>query len=132
HTDRTVRAIWLKRNPIGDAGVRAVAEALRDNPTVRTLDLTNTGLTRHGLRALTDALRARPRPLERLYLGGNNLGPEAAPLLAGLGVAELYLAAGRLGDAGAAILMESLVDTGVTLGLGGNGIGPAGVRAIAA
>jgi hypothetical protein len=137
-TDRTVTALWLKRNPIGDAGVRAVAAALAGNTTVRTLDLTNTGTTAAGLRDLAAALAARGAPLQRLYLGGNSLGPEVAGLLAGLlrevGVTELYLNAGRLGDAGAATLAgEGLAGSGprVSLGLGGNGIGPAGVRALA-
>jgi len=134
--DRTVQALWLKRNPIGDAGVVALAAALRVNSTVRTLDLTNTGFTVDGLRALVSALAVRETPLERLYLGGNNLGPAAAPLLAGLvrsGVRELYLACGRLGDEGAAALASAASDAGhrITFGLGGNGIGPAGVRALA-
>jgi Ran GTPase-activating protein (RanGAP) involved in mRNA processing and transport len=136
-TDATVRALWLKRNPIGDDGVGAVAAALRGNRTVRTLDLTNTGLTPAGLRVLVDALRAREVPTERLYLGGNALGPEVADLLAALlrdaGVRELYLACGRLGDDGARRLADALPATGrSTLGLGGNGIGPAGVGALAA
>lgn len=139
--DQTVAALWLKRNPIGDRGVRAVATALTRNTTIRTLDLTNTGLTADGLRALAEALRHRPTPLERLYLGGNNLGPEVADLLAGLvreaSVGELYAAAGRLGDAGARALAQAAGDrvnagARVALGLGGNGIGPAGVRALAA
>jgi Leucine Rich repeat len=135
--DDTVRALWLKRNPIGDAGVRTVAAALASNASVRTLDLTNTGMTADGLRALVDALVGRSVPTERLYLGGNNLGPEVAGLLARLlreaGVTELYLNAGRLGDEGATALAEALRPGGrATLGLGGNGIGPAGVRALAA
>ncbi|GAA1737392.1 gala protein [Luedemannella helvata] len=138
-TDRTVRALWLKRNPIGDAGVVAVAEALATNTTVRTLDLTNTGLTVAGLRALADALRGRATPVQRLYLGGNGLGPDAGDLLTALlrdaGVTELYLNAGRLGDAGAASIADALADVDdrrVTLGLGGNGLTPVGVRHLAA
>jgi hypothetical protein len=138
--DRTVRAVWLKRNPIGDPGVEILAEGLRRNRAVRTLDLTNTGLTVAGLRTLAAALAARPVRTERLYLGGNNLGPEAADALAGLllaGTDELYLAAGRLGDAGVAVLADALADTAaagrrVVLGLGGNGVRLDGVRALAA
>jgi Ran GTPase-activating protein (RanGAP) involved in mRNA processing and transport len=135
--DTTVRALWLKRNPIGDEGARAVAEALAANTTLRTLDLTNTGLTADGLRVLVDALLSRPVPVERLYLGGNGLGDGAAPLLTallGAGVRELYLACGRLGDDGARALADALPRrrNTVVLGLGGNGIGPVGVRALAA
>lgn len=139
--DGTVRALWLKRNPIGDAGVASIAGALATNTGLRTLDLTNTGLTVTGLRTLADALRNRPTPIERLYLGGNGLGPEAGGLLAGLlrdaGVRELYLAAGRVGDAGVAPLAGALADVAargrrVVLGLGGNGLSPAGVALLAA
>ncbi len=139
--DRTVRALWLKRNPLGDAGVAAVAEALSTNTALRTLDLTNTGLTLDGLRVLADALRRRATPIERLYLGGNGLGPESGDVLAGLlrdaGVGELYLAAGRLGDTGVAAVAGALAGVAargrrVVLGLGGNGIGPDGVRHLAA
>ncbi|MEW2304975.1 gala protein [Streptomyces sp. NPDC006655] len=135
-TDDTVRALWLKRNPLGDEGARALAGMLRHNTALRTLDLVNTGLTTDGLRALLATLTGRPTPVERLFLGGNGLTAEAAPLLAALireaGVRELYLPANHLGDAGAAILAAA-ADPGrpVRLGLGGNGIGPAGARALA-
>ncbi|MBL1082349.1 gala protein [Streptomyces actinomycinicus] len=135
-TDRTVRALWLKRNPVGDAGVRALATMLRRNTALRTLDLVNTGLTTGGLRALLDALTGRAGPVERLFLGGNGLTADAAPLLAALirdaGVRELYLPANHLGDEGAAILAAAADPARpVRLGLGGNGIGPAGARALA-
>ncbi|MEU0436203.1 gala protein [Streptomyces sp. NPDC006290] len=135
-TDGTVRALWLKRNPVGDDGARALAAMLRSNTTLRTLDLVNTGLTTDGLRALFDALTSRTSPVERLFLGGNGLTADAAPLLAALireaGVRELYLPANHLGDEGAAILAAAADPVRpVRLGLGGNGIGPAGVRALA-
>lgn len=136
-TDGTVRALWLKRNPVGDDGARAIAATLRRNTALRTLDLVNTGLTTGGLRALLDALTGRPVPVERLFVGGNGLTADAAPLLAALiretGVRELYLPANHLGDEGAAILAAAADPARpVRLGLGGNGIGPAGARALAA
>jgi hypothetical protein len=134
--DRTVRAVWLKRNPIGDEGAAVLADALRHNASVRTLDLTNTGLTLAGVTVIADALVARPGRTHRVYLGGNNLGPESAEVLARLlraGVDELYLSAGRLGDEGAAALAGALAEgRRVVLGLGGNGIRLGGVRALAA
>jgi Ran GTPase-activating protein (RanGAP) involved in mRNA processing and transport len=135
-TDEEVRAVWLKRNPIGDAGTRAVADMLRSNTTIRTLDLVNTGVTETGLRVLLDVLVSRPRPLERLFLGGNGLGGDSAGVLAALirdaGVRGLYLAANHLGDRGAAALAAAADSARpVRLGLGGNGIGPDGARALA-
>ncbi|GAA2459588.1 hypothetical protein GCM10010191_94860 [Actinomadura vinacea] len=138
--DDTVRAVWLKRNPVGDEGARALAGMLRRNSSVRTLDLVNTGVRADGLRALLEALVERPQPLERLFLGGNGLGIDEADLLAALmrdaGVRELYLSANHLGDEGAAVLARAAAEAGgasrpVHLGLGGNGIGPEGARALA-
>ncbi|MEU7551402.1 gala protein [Streptomyces sp. NPDC044571] len=136
--DTTVRALWLKRNPLREDGARTLAALLRRNRTLRTLDLVNTGIEAGGVRLLLDALRERGTPLERLFLGGNGLTAQAAPLLAALireaGVRELYLPANHLGDEGAAVLAEAAASDParpVRLGLGGNGIGPAGARALA-
>ncbi|MFC9945571.1 leucine-rich repeat domain-containing protein [Streptomyces pratensis] len=134
--DATVRALWLKRNPLGDAGVRALVPMLARNTALRTLDLVNSGVTAAGLGALLEVLSVRERPVERLFLGGNGLGAETAPVLAALvrdaGVRELYLSANHLGDAGAAVLAAAAdPERPVRLGLGGNGIGPAGAYALA-
>ena len=133
--DDTVRALWLKRNPVGDQGVARLAAALTGNTTIRTLDLVNVGLTARGLTVLAAALAQRPARLQRLYLGGNGFGPEAVPALGTLihaaGVREVYLAANHLGDAGAAALAELAAGVEVTLGLGGNGLTPAGTAALA-
>ncbi|MFI8341850.1 gala protein [Streptomyces sp. NPDC085639] len=136
--DTTVRALWLKRNPLHGDGARTLAALLRRNTVLRTLDLVNTGIGADGVRLLLDALVERERPLERLFLGGNGLGPDAAPLLAALireaGVRELYVPANHLGDEGAATLASAAADSPcpVRLGLGGNGIGAAGARSLAA
>ncbi|MGW6781778.1 gala protein [Streptomyces sp. NPDC054987] len=136
--DTTVRALWLKRNPLHADGARTLAALLRRNTGLRTLDLVNTGIGAEGVRLLLDALVEREQPLERLFLGGNGLGPDAAPLLCDLirlaGVRELYVPANHLGDEGAAALAAAAADSPhpVRLGLGGNGIGAAGARALAA
>lgn len=134
--DDTVRALWLKRNPIGDEGVARLCTALGGNHRLRTLDLVNVGLTVTGLRRLADTLAARPARLQRLFLGGNGLGPDAVPALASLihdaGIHELYLACNHLGDDGVAALAGAAEDVAMTLGLGGNGITPAGVAALTA
>ncbi|MFF9056142.1 gala protein [Streptomyces erythrochromogenes] len=136
--DTTVRALWLKRNPLHEDGARILAALLRRNTALRTLDLVNTGIGADGVRLLLDALLEREQPLERLFLGGNGLGPDAAPLLAALirdaGVRELYAPANHLGDEGVAALAAAAAGSAhpVRLGLGGNGIGAAGAHALAA
>ncbi|MBO4208670.1 gala protein [Micromonospora echinofusca] len=133
--DDSVRALWLKRNPIGDEGVSRLAAALAVNATIRTLDLVNVGMTVRGLTALADVLATRKVRLQRIFLGGNGLGPDAVPALGTLvhdaGIRELYLAANHLGDAGAAALAGLADGRELTLGLGGNAITPAGVTALA-
>lgn len=137
--DTTVRALWLKRNPLHADGARTLAALLRRNTALRTLDLVNTGIGADGVRLLLDALLTRGAPLERIFLGGNGLTASDAPLLAALirdaGVRELYVPANHLGDEGAAVLAAAAADAGparpVRLGLGGNGIGAAGARALA-
>ncbi|MFI8449892.1 gala protein [Streptomyces erythrochromogenes] len=136
--DTTVRALWLKRNPLHEDGARILATLLRRNTALRTLDLVNTGIGADGVRLVLDALLVREQPLERIFLGGNGLGPDAAPLLAALirdaGVRELYVPANHLGDEGVATLAAAAADSAhpVRLGLGGNGIGAAGACALAA
>ncbi|WP_406365385.1 gala protein [Streptomyces sp. NBC_01546] len=135
--DTTVRALWLKRNPLLEDGARTLAALLRRNTALRTLDVVNTGIGADGVRLLLDALLEREQPLERLFLGGNGLGPDTAPLLAAMireaGVRELYVPANHLGDEGAATLATAAADSPhpVRLGLGGNGIGAAGARSLA-
>ncbi|GGL92821.1 hypothetical protein GCM10010129_40730 [Streptomyces fumigatiscleroticus] len=134
--DTAVRALWLKRNPVLEAGARALAGMLRRNTTLRTLDLVNSGIGPEGVRVLLDALLDRGTPLERIFLGGNGLTAADAPLLVALvrdaGVRELSLTANHLGDAGTAVLAAAATpDRPLRLGLGGNGIGPDGARALA-
>jgi Ran GTPase-activating protein (RanGAP) involved in mRNA processing and transport len=133
--DTVVRSLWLKRNPVGDAGVARLCPALQANETLRTLDLVNTGVTEAGLSQLTDALARRTLPLQRLFLGGNGFGPSVVAVLARLireaGVRELYLSANHLGDEGSSDLARAAAGVAVMLGLGGNGITPAGVAALA-
>ncbi|MER6475216.1 gala protein [Streptomyces filamentosus] len=134
--DTTVRALWLKRNPVTTTGARALAALLRRNDALRTLDLVNSGIGSEGVRILLDALLDREAPLERLFLGGNGLTADDAPLLAALvrdaGVRELRLPANHLGDRGAAVLAAAADPARpVRLGLGGNGIGPEGARRLA-
>ncbi|MEV4193076.1 gala protein, partial [Streptomyces toxytricini] len=82
--DTTAKALWLKRNPLHEDGARTLAALLRRNRTLRTLDLVNTGIGSEGVRLFLDALRTRETPLERLFLGGNGLTADDAPLLAAL------------------------------------------------
>jgi hypothetical protein len=135
---QSVRAVWLKRNPLGAAGGSAAAELIGSAPLLRTLDLVQTGLEPTGLAEIVDALIAAAgsgREFERLYAGGNPLGVNGAGELARLirngSVAELYVSASGLGDTGALVVAEALRAASFgrlkRISLASNGIGPRAV-----
>eukprot|EP00913_Durusdinium_trenchii_P009564 g8987.t1 len=71
-------------NEIGERGAEELAEALRVNKTLDTLDLGNNQLGPKGLVPLAELLRRnRNRSLRHLALGNNNIGPDAIVFLAG-------------------------------------------------
>lgn len=152
-----VKALWLKRNPVGADGVRAVAETVRAGTVLRTIDLTQTGLAADEVAVLVDAMiaaaerarnttgsaaaaQASAHAIERLYLSGNALGAHGAQELARLltagAVAELYVSAARLGDEGARVLAAGLrtAPPGALrrLSVASNGIGPAALADLVA
>ncbi|MGW7065376.1 ribonuclease inhibitor [Streptomyces sp. NPDC054855] len=141
---QVVTGLWLKRNPLGPGAGTAATELIESVRTLRTLDLVQTGLDAAGTAVLADALLAAAgagRGVERVFLGGNPLGPSGAAALAELitrgGVRELYVSAAGLGDEGAFLIAEALERAeprGLDrLSLAGNGIGPrAAARLVAA
>ncbi len=72
-----VDALWLKRNPLGEAGGRRLAEVIaRGGP--RVLDVYNCELGDAGVAAIARALGSPACRVEHVYLGGNAAGREAA------------------------------------------------------
>lgn len=133
----SVSGLWLKRNPIGEEGAKALADMLRRNTTLRALDLVNTLPGTAGLNAVIDVLTLHNRTVERLYVGGNDLGQDAAERLAELlranpRVTSLLVSVNRVGDGGAKTLAAALGENTTLreLGLGSNGIGPDGAAAL--
>ncbi|MFD9421685.1 MULTISPECIES: ribonuclease inhibitor [unclassified Streptomyces] len=130
-----VTGVWLKRNPLGTGGGQAAAQLVEAAATLRTLDLVQTGLDAAGTAVLAEAMltaAAAGRPVERLFIGGNALGPAGAAPLAALlaagAITELYVSAARLGDEGADLLAAGLARApyGRTarISVASNGIGP--------
>lgn len=138
--DSPVRALWLKRNPIGPEGALRIAELLRSQPGLRVLDLTNTGLTDAGAVVIAEALREQAEGeagLECLLIGSNGVGLRGAEALADLlavtsHLRELTLSVSRLADAGAKALARGLAQNRSleALDLGSCAIGPAGLMAL--
>ncbi len=132
-----VQSLWLKRNPLGPTSGVLLAQLLRRNDRLHTLDLVNTGLLDAGLRVLAEAL-ADNQGLRHLYIGTNGLGPESARALADAlhesdRLESLFISCNRLGDEGAAIIADALRTNRTLrrLSLASNRMGPAGAEALA-
>ncbi len=123
-TDQTVQSLWLKRNPLGPEGAALVADVVRRNSHLRTLDLVATGLTIESVEKLRDATRANPATrLNRLHIGGNQLDGSASTTIVELVAAapnllHLSLALNPIGDDGLHTLVEGLESLGRPLRLG--------------
>jgi hypothetical protein len=138
--DHAVRALWLKRNPLGVGGARALAELLRVQPGLEVLDVTNARLGDAGAEQLAAGLLAQvgmARGLQVLMLGSNGIGERGCEALAEAiavhpHLRELVLAVSPLGDAGAQVLARGLARSRrlTSLDLASCGIGLAGVTAL--
>lgn len=133
--DARVRSLWLKRNPIGPDGAVSLARMLRENRTLRTLDLVNTNIGASGVLEIARTLMASESAVEHLYLGGNALTADVAPILADLvrfgRLRGLYLNVNHLGDDGARLIAEAVPGSSLeALGLASNGLSDAGVTRV--
>eukprot|EP01116_Phalansterium_solitarium_P014469 TRINITY_DN32159_c0_g1_i1.p1 TRINITY_DN32159_c0_g1~~TRINITY_DN32159_c0_g1_i1.p1 ORF type:complete len:558 (+),score=185.37 TRINITY_DN32159_c0_g1_i1:96-1769(+) len=136
--DEHADALWLKRNPLGPLGGAHLGRLLSTNSTLRTLDLTNTGLLDEGTKLLFDRLHEN-HSLRILYLDGNGIGEASVPSMAGYferlgdrkGVTSLWLGINRLGDS-AVPLIEAVgrYKFMKRLSLGSNRMGPKSAKAL--
>lgn len=135
-----IRALWLKRNPVGVEGARVLADLLRAQPGLEVLDLTNTKLSDAGAEAIADGLLGQvglASGLKVLLLGGNGIRVRGAEALAEAlarhpFLRELGLAASQLGDAGAHALARGIERSRrlERLDLASNAIGVSGLGAL--
>ncbi|OCR01511.1 ribonuclease inhibitor [Oscillatoriales cyanobacterium USR001] len=131
--NQSVTGLWLKRNPIGINGAYSIAEMLRYNQSIRTLDLVNTQIGSEGLTAIINVLIQTNKTVNKLYLGGNQIQPNHAFLIADLlrhnpTIQGLFLNVNDLGDPGVKILAAALLENKTlrALGLASNGISAKG------
>ena len=76
--NKTLRALNLEENELGDAGAASVAAALGETACLTRLDLRCNGISERGLVALADGVRAmleNDAPPSELRLWGNDFGP---------------------------------------------------------
>lgn len=79
--DPKVRHLWLKRNPLGAEGMVHIAALLKTHPALEVLDLLNCGLLDRGIEALEEGWIAS-RTLRHLYLDANGLTARSALVIA--------------------------------------------------
>ena len=104
-----LKRLGLSRTQLGDAGVTALAAALRDNRTVVQLRLHQNGISAVGIDALAAALRGNTS-ITLLELGGNTFGSN--------GAVHLFQALG--GNPASALASLSVSGAGISGDVGGN------------
>ena len=107
-----VYKLYLLHCKLGDDGARAIANALRVNSTLQTLDLFSNDIGADGTRAIAELLRVNTT-LQSLDLGRNCMGDdevraiaEALRVNSKLQVLDLY--GNNIGDDGALAIAEAL------------------------
>jgi Leucine-rich repeat (LRR) protein len=104
--------LWLKRNPIGPAGILPMCTLLECSKTLNSLDLDNCGLLDEGVEILS---RARGCvSLKHLYSDANGITSIGATHLAAFlsahrdSLKSVYLSVNRFGDEGALAIVGAL------------------------
>jgi hypothetical protein len=77
----TLQTIDLDYNGIGDEGAKAAAEAIKVNSTLQTIYLDYNGIGDGGAKAVAEAIKVNST-LQTIYLGGNSIGAEGAKAIA--------------------------------------------------
>lgn len=114
----TLKALWLKRNPIKSVGASHLSSLLKTSSSLELLDILNTGLLDKGLDALLDPLIEYDGTLsiKHLYLGANGITEVGAAKIARLirkhpqSLESLYLCMNPIGSEGAKTICEALVN----------------------
>ncbi|KAF9948443.1 hypothetical protein BGZ72_009648 [Mortierella alpina] len=124
-------------NSIGSEGAKALAETLKINSTVVTLNLQRNSIGDDGTKALAEALKTNST-VASLNLESNKIGSDGAKALAealkiNSTVATLDLKVNSIGDDGAKALAKALKTNSsvATLMLSSNSIGDDGAKALA-
>ncbi|CAE7832700.1 NLRC3 [Symbiodinium sp. KB8] len=150
-SNKVIKKIILCHNPIRDEGTEALAEALKVNESVTSIDF-SAKITDDGARALAEVLRVNKSlvhmdmsqcaqdpydSLSRINMMSNKMGSEGAKAFAALlktnpSVTEINLACNHIDDEGAEALAEGLRDNTsvVIMSLCHNVIGSEGTKAL--
>ena len=113
-------ALWLAHNEIGPIGASLIAEGLRGNTTLETLELSGNRLSDKGVNHLTQALLDDNTTLKKLYLGTNGITDRGVQYLAHFlqnnrTLTRLDLSFNEIGNRGLQRLARALVHHNQTL-----------------
>jgi Ran GTPase-activating protein (RanGAP) involved in mRNA processing and transport len=114
-----VTSIYLTFNKISAEGAAALADTLKEDPTVTTIGLSSNKFGDEGATVLADALKVNTS-VTNIYLGNSGIGNEGAVAIAeaievNASVTTTYLDSSEIGDEGAAALVDALqVNTSLT------------------
>ena len=132
-----LKSAGVRRKTLRELHVASLAEAIKVNPTVTHLNLTDNNIGDAGAASLAEAMKVNTT-LTQLSLWDNNIGAAGAASLAeamkvNTTLTQLSLWDNNIGDAGAASLAEAMkVNTTLTqLSLWNNNIGAAGAASLA-
>lgn len=110
-----IKALWLKRNPIGKYEGLVHLARLLSRSFLSILDLDNTGLFDIGLSSMIHTMM-NPSNLKHLYLSGNAITQIPKDMFRHLNQLEtLYIGVNRLGDQGVEQLVDELSKSKVRL-----------------
>ncbi|UOB16523.1 sister chromatid cohesion protein PDS5 [Abyssalbus ytuae] len=117
-TNTTVKTLKLRNTGAGIPEMTALATLLKENPTIKKLDLSYNSITDEALHSLSEVLENSA--LEVLNLEGNRIGAEGARLLqnsliSNATLRELNLKGNNLGNSGAeriAVALQLQVERG--------------------
>jgi len=120
-TNRTMTTLEIEDDNIGDEGAKAFAEALKTNNILMTLNLAGNKIGVEGAKAFAEALKNNNK-LMTLNLGNNTIGDEGATALVNTKLTELYLYNNHISLEGAIALAEALEENKFlrTLNISGN------------
>ncbi|CAF1561948.1 unnamed protein product [Didymodactylos carnosus] len=113
-------ALWLAQNEITPNGASIIADALQDNTTLETLELSGNRLSDKGIHSLTQILAVNNSTLKKLYFGSNGITDRGALYIAQFlrnnrALTRLDLSFNEIGDIGVQRLARVLAHFNTTL-----------------
>jgi Ran GTPase-activating protein (RanGAP) involved in mRNA processing and transport len=113
--NKSLTVLWLQKNPFGrsPSAVRCIAQGLRENKSLRSIDLSHCRLGDQGVSVLANGLGSSNKTLKDLFVSDNQITANGLAVLldlvgSNLPISKLDLAGNPLGTEGANVLANKL------------------------